>query len=68
VFQALPHTTGKDAKTWMVLSNAHNKRNRSEYDSVFDVDVGTVEAVIRAAREGEAAVRALGPVKVKSSK
>lgn len=68
VFQVLSHTTGKAAKTWLVLSDAHNKRNRSEYDGVFDVDLALVEAVIRVAREIEAVVRALGPVDVTHSK
>ncbi|MEP7123819.1 MAG: hypothetical protein ABJE95_23020 [Byssovorax sp.] len=63
VFQVLPHTVGIANEKWRVLDQAHNKRNRSEYDGVFDVDVALVEAVIRVAREVEAAVRALGPVK-----
>lgn len=68
VFQALPLTTGKRDKTWLVLDEAHNKRNRSEYDGTFDVDVSTVEAVIQAARDIEIAVRALGPVRMKPGK
>jgi hypothetical protein len=63
VFQVLPHTAGIANEKWRVLDQAHNKRNRSEYDGVFDVDVALVEAVIRVAHEVEAAVRALGPVK-----
>lgn len=42
---------------------AHNKRNRSEYDGVFDVDIALVEAMLRVARDVEAAVRALGALK-----
>jgi hypothetical protein len=63
VFQALPHTVGIAKEKWRILDRAHNRRNKSEYDGVFDVDVALVEAVIRVAREVEAAVRALGAVK-----
>jgi hypothetical protein len=63
VFQVLPHTVGMASEKWRVLDQAHNKRNRSEYDGVFDVDVALIEAVIRVARDVEAAVRALGAVK-----
>lgn len=62
VFQALPHTVGLATEKWRVLSQAHRKRNQSEYDGVFDVDVALVEAVIRVAHEVAAAVRALGAV------
>lgn len=68
VFQALPHTTGKKGKIWLVLDLAHNKRNRSEYDAIFDVKVDTVEGVIQAAREIEKVLHALGPVKGKVRK
>lgn len=63
VFQALPHTVGLANEKWRVLSQAHRKRNQSEYDGVFDVDVALVEAVVRVAHEVEAAVRALQTVK-----
>ncbi len=62
VFQVLPHTLGIANEKWRVLSQAHNKRNRSEYDGIFDVDVALVEAVLRAARDIEAALRGLGSV------
>jgi hypothetical protein len=63
VFQVLPHTVGMPAEKWRVLDLAHKKRNQSEYDGVFEVDLALVEAVLRVAREIEAAVRALGAVK-----
>lgn len=63
VFQVLPHTTGIASQKWRVLDRAHNKRNRSEYDGVFDVDIALVEAMLRVARDVEAAVRALGALK-----
>lgn len=63
VFQVLPHTVGIANEKWRVLDQAHNKRNTSEYDGVFDVDVALIEAVIRVAHDVESAVRALGTVK-----
>jgi hypothetical protein len=63
VFQVLPHTLGMPSEKWRVLDQAHRKRNQSEYDGVFDIDAGLVEAVIRVARDVEATVRALGAAK-----
>lgn len=63
VFQALEHTLGFDSSKWRVLDKAHRKRNSSEYDGVFEVDLALVEGVIKIASEIEIAVRALGPVK-----
>lgn len=62
VFQALPHTVGMAREKWRVLDQAHKKRNSSEYDGMFDVDVALVESMIRVAREVETAVRALGKI------
>lgn len=63
VFQVLPHTLGIANEKWRILDQAHRKRNQSEYDGVFDIDIALVEAVIRVARDVEAAVRALGALK-----
>lgn len=63
VFQVLEHTLGLDPSKWRVLDTAHRKRNSSEYDGMFEVDLALVEGVIRVASEIEVAVRALGPVK-----
>lgn len=63
VFQTLVHTTKIENEKKRVLDLAHNKRNRTEYDGDFDVDVALVDAVIRVAQDVEAAVRALGAVK-----
>jgi hypothetical protein len=62
VFQVLPHTLGIPNDKWRILDQAHKKRNQAEYDGVFDVDVNLVDAVIRVAREVEAAVRTLAPL------
>ena len=63
VFQVLPHTLGIANEKWRVLEQAHRKRNQAEYDGVFDIDVALVEAVIRVARDVEAALRASEAVK-----
>ncbi len=59
VFQVLPHTLKVPPEQWRVLDQAHNKRNRAEYDGDFDVDIALVDAVIRVARVLEHKVRAL---------
>jgi hypothetical protein len=59
VFQVLPHTLGLENEKWRVLDSAHKKRNSSEYDGVFDVDLSLVESVIRVAGDLDAGVRAL---------
>lgn len=56
VFQVLPHTLGIANETWRVLDQAHRKRNQAEYDGCFEVDAALVEAVIRVAREVQAAL------------
>lgn len=38
VFQVLPHTLGLPAETWRVLAKAHERRNLSEYEGMFEVD------------------------------
>ncbi len=38
VFQALAHTLGLPPETWRVLAKAHERRNLSEYEGMFDVD------------------------------
>ena len=36
VFQCLSHTLGWDPAEWRLLDRAHNMRNRSEYDAIFE--------------------------------
>jgi hypothetical protein len=62
VFQTLPHTVNLPTPEWRVLDSAHTKRNRTEYEGASDVDKATVDAVIRAAREVEKRVIALGSI------
>jgi hypothetical protein len=45
-----------------VLDQAHKKRNLVEYEGSVEVDIGLLTALIRIAREVEAAVLALGPL------
>lgn len=62
VFQALQHTLQLPPAKWRVLDQAHKKRNLVEYEGSADVDIGLLTALIRIAREVEAAVLALGPL------
>jgi hypothetical protein len=62
VFQSLQHTLQLAPTKWRVLHQAHKKRNRIEYEGSVDLDASLLEAVIRIAREIEAAVRLLGPL------
>jgi len=36
VFLTLPHTVGADAKVWRSLREAHDKRNKSEYEGLVN--------------------------------
>jgi hypothetical protein len=47
VFQCLSHTTDLDSAQIRVLSDAHNKRNRSAYEGGYVPDEATVRAVVR---------------------
>lgn len=46
VFQSLEHTLGFKPEQWLLLSQAHNKRNLAEYEGDLDVTVGFVEELI----------------------
>ena len=63
VFQVLPHTLGIAKEKVRVLDSAHKKRNSSEYDGVFDVDIALVESLVRVAHDVDAAVRVLWAAK-----
>ena len=65
VFQALPHTLGIAKEKVRVLDSAHNKRNRSEYDGVFDVDSIMVRSLILVGADIEKAVRDVFSAKAK---
>jgi hypothetical protein len=47
-FQVLPHTLGCESAVWRVLAQAHETRNRSEYEGVSDIDERLLEDVIAA--------------------
>lgn len=46
VFQCLEHTVGFKPEQWILLNQAHNKRNLAEYEGDLDVTVGFVEELI----------------------
>jgi hypothetical protein len=49
VFQALAHTLSVPPETWRVLAKAHERRNLSEYEGVFDMDERLLKDVMVAA-------------------
>jgi hypothetical protein len=65
VFQALAHTLGMDPVIWRVLDKCHGICNVFEYDGHFNADSQLLADLLKAARDVEKAVRALGPVVVK---
>jgi hypothetical protein len=48
VFQVLPHTLGLGPEVWRVLDLCHNKRNRSEYEGLLELDQRLVADLIAA--------------------
>jgi hypothetical protein len=50
VFQTLPITLGSSQEITRTLDHCHNRRNISEYEGYFDVDIKLLEALINAAR------------------
>ncbi|HEY5636206.1 MAG TPA: hypothetical protein VIS77_04840 [Burkholderiales bacterium] len=50
VFQCLEHTVQWEAARWRMLDLAHQKRNRAEYEGVFDVEESTIAELIVIAR------------------
>ena len=46
VFQCLEHTLGFTPEQWLLLNQAHNKRNLAEYEGELDVTAGFVEELI----------------------
>jgi hypothetical protein len=46
VFQCLEHTLGFTPAQWLLLNQAHNKRNLAEYEGDLDVTVGFVTELI----------------------
>jgi hypothetical protein len=62
VFQALEHTLGLAAKQWRVLSEAHDRRNRTEYEGAIDVEPLLLEALVRVVDEVARRVQTLAPL------
>ncbi len=46
VFQCLEHTLGFTPTQWLLLNQAHNKRNLAEYEGDLDVTAGFVAELI----------------------
>jgi hypothetical protein len=63
VFQSLQHTLKLPAEQWRVLDQAHNKRNRAEYEGDVEIESALVDAVVRVAAAVLAKVKALPKVK-----
>ena len=51
VFQCLQHTVNLPREQWLVLDQAHRKRNLAEYEGDVDVEEQLVPALLRIARE-----------------
>lgn len=59
VFQCLEHTLGFTPQQWLLLNQAHTKRNLAEYEGELDVTVGFVDELIEYAASLIAAAQAL---------
>jgi hypothetical protein len=63
VFQLLGSTAALPAARWRVLDNCHQKRNVALYDGEYAEDERLIAELIAVAKELQAAVAALGPVR-----
>ena len=59
VFQCLEHTLGYTPQQWLLLDQAHKKRNLAEYEGDLDVTQGFVEELIDSAAALIAAAQTL---------
>jgi hypothetical protein len=59
VFQCLEHTLGYTPQQWLLLDQAHKKRNLAEYEGELDVTRGFVEELIQATAALIAAVQTM---------
>jgi hypothetical protein len=66
VFQTLPHTLGLPAATWRVLATCHERRNRSEYEGVLELDDRLLTDLTQAVRAVLTALRSLPTVDLDS--
>lgn len=62
VFQVLPHTLGLPSETWRLMTEAHRRRNQSEYDGVLLEDERFLETLIKSIQDILKRVEELGPV------
>lgn len=61
VFQCLEHTLGFTPKQWLILDQAHKKRNLAEYEGELDVTARFVDELIAQTETLIAAAIALHP-------
>ena len=59
VFQCLEHTLGYTPRQWLLLDQAHKKRNLAEYEGDLDVTQGFVQELIDSAASLIAAAQAM---------
>jgi hypothetical protein len=64
VFQVLPHTLGLPPEIWRLMTEAHRRRNQSEYDGVMLKDERFLETLIKSIQDILKGVEELGPVPV----
>src|SRR5688500_12709374 len=62
VFQALTATLGIPPATWRVLAQAHEHRNRIEYEGAIEIDERLLLDLVQAGDALLAALRALPPL------
>lgn len=58
VFQTLSHTVGADPAVWRPLQEAHDKRNKSEYEGMVEVSEREADDLLASAARLDALVRA----------
>ena len=61
VFQCLQHTLGFAPNKWLLLDQAHKKRNLAEYEGDLDVTAAFVDELIALAADVLAAAEAIQP-------
>ncbi|MGD2083095.1 MAG: hypothetical protein PVF91_09025 [Chromatiales bacterium] len=49
VFQCLPHTLGLGPEIWRVLALCHERRNKIEYEGLYDIEEQLITDLITAA-------------------
>jgi hypothetical protein len=59
VFQCLEHTLGLPPSKWLLLDQAHKKRNLAEYEGDLDVTQGFLDELIELVASIVSAARAL---------